>query len=174
MANQTGGSAAGNTSNKRKRGAGDQEGAPATKVQNTSANGDHDSNNFGLLLQGDGILSDDNTRTAQAALNAPGMNPSGYPDPGNTHGDTGLSFQFDDPSPTAMNIPQAPVAAPPATVSDATNQGQTKPQVGSAEWHQNRKDNHKEGMHCHTPTAVFLAKADNHSHSRASSSRSHQ
>ncbi|KAJ9603402.1 basic helix-loop-helix protein [Cladophialophora chaetospira] len=143
MANQPGGSAVGNTSNKRKRGLGDQEGGPA-KVQNTISNGDHDPNNYGLLLQGDGILPDDNTRTAQAALAAPGMNPSAYPEPGSNQGDASLSFAFDDGSPTlaSMSTAQA-LAGAGGNANNINNQG-NKPTVGSAEWHQLRKDNHKE------------------------------
>ena len=138
MANQPGGSAAGNTSNKRKRGFGDQEGGPA-KVQNTISNGDHDPNNYGLLLQGDGILPDDNTRTAQAALAAPGMNPSAYPEPGNNQGDASMAFAFDDGSPTLGGMSAA-------AGGNANNNQGTKPAVGSSEWHQVRKDNHKEGL----------------------------
>ena len=142
MANQPGGSAVGNTSNKRKRGLGDQEGGPA-KVQNTISNGDHD--NYGLLLQGDGILTDDNTRTAQAALAAPGMNPSAYPEPGNNQGDAGMAFAFDDGSPTLGSMGTAQGLAG-AGGNGNNNQG-NKPAVGSAEWHQLRKDNHKEGIY---------------------------
>ncbi len=141
MANQAGGPTVGNSSNKRKRGLGDQEGAPV-KIQNTISNGDHDPNNFGLLLQGDGILPDDNTRTAQAALAAPGMNPSAYPEPGNNQGDAGLSFAFDDGSASLGSLSTAQGLSG-VGANDSTP---GKPSVGSVQWHQLRKDNHKEGM----------------------------
>ena len=148
MANPTGGSAMGNT-NKRKRGLGDQDGAPA-KMQNTNTNGDVDSTNYALMLQSDGILSDENTRnaqTAQAALAAPGMN-TGYPDPA-AHGDTGLFSGFEDGSPTMASMSAAAAGAAGNANNNNNNQA-GKPNVGSAEWHQLRKDNHKEGKHCST------------------------
>ena len=143
MANQSGTTTGGNTSNKRKRGAGDQDGAPAAKVQITGTNGEHDPNNYGLLLQGDGMLSDDNTRTAQAALAAPGMNPSAYPEPAANPGDSSLAFAFDDGSPTVGNLAGSINNTSPAI----------KPTVGSTEWHQIRKDNHKEGKASRQPVA---------------------
>ena len=145
MANPTGGPS---TTNKRKRGAADQDGARESKMQNTNTNGDHDTTNYGLLLQGDGILADDNTRTAQAALAAPGMNPSAYPEPNPNQGDTGLSFNFDENSPTmaGMTTAQGLVDARGNPNSDNNEQGGNKPAVGSQEWHKLRKDNHKEGM----------------------------
>lgn len=149
MANPSGGPAVVNTSNKRKRGAADQDGAPANKIPNTNTNGEHDTTNYGLLLQGDSILADDNTRTAQAALAAPGMNPSAYPEPNASQGDTGLSFNFDDSSPTVGGMTGAPGMA------NNNNNDANKPAVGSAEWHQLRKNNHKEGKlhHVDSPTS---------------------
>ncbi|OCT50552.1 PENR2 protein [Cladophialophora carrionii] len=154
MANQTGAAATGSTSNKRKRAVGDQDGRDG-RMQISNTNGEHDPNNYGLLLQGDGMLSDENTRTAQAALAAPGMNPSTYPEPGHNQGDAGLPFTFEDSSATVgggMSTAQALVGAVananpnpnPSTNNNNTNEQASKPAVGSTEWHQLRKDNHKE------------------------------
>jgi hypothetical protein len=149
MANQTGAAVTGNTSNKRKRTVADQDGRdPRMQISNT--NGEHDHNNYGLLLQGDGILSDENTRTAQAALAAPGMNPSTYPEPGHNQDQTGLPFTFDDGSPVGVMRPSQAQALVGATANanannNNTNEQANKPAVGSSEWHQLRKDNHKEG-----------------------------
>ncbi|KIW70865.1 hypothetical protein, variant [Phialophora macrospora] len=149
MANQTGAAVTGSTSNKRKRTVADQDGRDP-RMQITNTNGEHDHNNYGLLLQGDGILTDENTRTAQAALAAPGMNPSTYPEPGHNQGDAGLPFTFDDGSPVGVMRPsqaQALVGAAANTNTNANNNNNeqaNKPAVGSSEWHQLRKDNHKE------------------------------
>ncbi|KIW97383.1 uncharacterized protein Z519_02775 [Cladophialophora bantiana CBS 173.52] len=143
MANQSVASTAGNTTNKRKRGVGDQDVGREAKMPNT--NGEHDATTFGLLLQSEGMLVDDNARTAQAALAAPGVNPSSYPEP--THpndGGAGLPFTFDDASPTVPAHPMSSAQAlADARGGNTTNNG-PKPAVGSAEWHQLRKDNHKE------------------------------
>lgn len=135
------------TTNKRKRGLGDQDGAPA-KVQNTNTNGDIDANTYGLMLQGDGVLSDENSRnaqTAQAALAAPGMN-TGYPDPG-AHGDTSLDFPGFDESGPSMGSMGATLGGAAGNSNSNNNNQSGKPTVGSSEWHQLRKDNHKEGKH---------------------------
>ncbi|KIX96778.1 uncharacterized protein Z520_07498 [Fonsecaea multimorphosa CBS 102226] len=139
MANQPATSTTGNTTNKRKRGLADGDVGRDAKMPNT--NGEHDATTFGLLLQSDGMLADDNARTAQAALAAPGMNPSTYPEPNPNDGGAGLPFTFDDGSPNAhgMSTAQALVDA-----RGGTNNNTAKPAVGSAEWHQLRKDNHKE------------------------------
>lgn len=80
---------------------------------------------------------DDSTRTAQAALATP-MQPSSYPEPSAYQGASGLQQGYDD---TAGN-------AAAQELYDAAGQRSgsgSKPQVGSEAWHQNRKDNHKEG-----------------------------
>ncbi|OAL30670.1 hypothetical protein AYO20_08632 [Fonsecaea nubica] len=140
MANQPVISATGNTTNKRKRGLADQDVGRETKVPIT--NGEHDAASFGLLLQSEGMLADDNARTAQAALAAPGMNSSAYPEPNPNDNSAGLPFTFDDGSPPVHGISsaQALVEARGGT----NNNNPPKPAVGSAEWHQLRKDNHKE------------------------------
>ncbi|KAK5367221.1 basic helix-loop-helix protein [Exophiala xenobiotica] len=145
-----------NSNNKRKRGPGDQGGGRESKAQNT--NGDHQ--DYAALLQGlEGVTgTDDSTRTAQAALAAP-MNQSAYPEPPSFDGAAALSSAFDENSPPAMSgmgnnmganmdnmgnnmgnnmggMAQSPM--------DARGNQNNKPAVGSAEWHQNRKDNHKE------------------------------
>ncbi|OAP61306.1 hypothetical protein AYL99_03507 [Fonsecaea erecta] len=140
MANQPVIAATGNANNKRKRGLADQDVGRDTKVPIT--NGEHDNTNYGLLLQGDGILADDNARTAQAALAAPGMNPSPYPEPNPDDTGAGLPFTFADGSPSVHGISSAQALAD-ARGGTNTNTP-SKPAVGSAEWHQLRKDNHKE------------------------------
>ena len=88
------------------------------------------------LLQGI-ETSDDNTRTAQAAL-AGTMENTGYPDNG-FDGAGGMSAGFGDNS---------------GSVGDTSGQvgyntpGQTpsKPTIGTPGWHQQRKESHKEGM----------------------------
>lgn len=142
MATQPGTSPTGPVNNKRKRGPGDQGAGREAKAQNINTNGDHDTTNYGLLLQGDAMLADDSTRTAQAALAAP-MNPSTYPEPSTFEGTPGMQATFDDNSPSAitgMGSAQALMEA-----RGGNNNGPPKPAVGTAEWHQQRKDNHKEG-----------------------------
>lgn len=135
-----------NANNKRKRGLGDQDGGRSAKAQNT--NGDHEAS-YAALLQGiDGpniSETDDSTRTAQAALAAP-MGQSTYPEPGSFDATAPLPSGFDDGSPSAnfASGPQALMDAR-ASVGSANNAG--KPPVGTAEWHQQRKDNHKEGKY---------------------------
>lgn len=125
--------------NKRKRGPADQGLGRDAKAQNT--NGDHEAS-YAALLQGIDASNipeaDDSTRTAQAALNQ-----SAYPEP-NFDASAGLSTGFDDGSapPNFSSGPQALIEAR-ATVGQGNNQKNSN--VGTAEWHQQRKDNHKEG-----------------------------
>lgn len=140
MANQASTSPTGNTGNKRKRGPGDQDVGRNAKAQNT--NGEHDHTNYSLLLQGDSILADDSTRTAQAALAAP-MSQSAYPEPNAFEGATGLPTTFDDNNASA--IPGMGSAQALMEARGANTNAAVKPAVGTAEWHQHRKDNHKEG-----------------------------
>jgi len=136
-------SSAGSSLNKRKRGPGDQDVGRNAKAQNT--NGDHDAN-YAALLQGiDASMSgpDDSTRTAQAALAAP-LGQSAYPEPTSFEGPPGLPPGFED------NTASGPGSIGPSAQAlyDARQgQGQAtnKPAVGTNEWHQLRKDNHKEG-----------------------------
>jgi len=79
---------------------------------------------------------DDSTRTAQAALATP-MQPSSYPEPSSYQGSAGMQQAYDD----------TPGSAAAQALYDAAGQRQgsgSKPQVGSDQWHQLRKDNHKE------------------------------
>ncbi|RVX71120.1 hypothetical protein B0A52_03486 [Exophiala mesophila] len=129
--------------NKRKRGAADQGAGREAKAPNT--NGGATEASYAALLQGieaSGIPeADDSTRTAQAALNQ-----SAYPEPGFEDA-TGLPAGFDDTG--ATQDFQASTQA----LSDARTSAQGnvagagaggKANVGTAEWHQQRKDNHKE------------------------------
>lgn len=80
---------------------------------------------------------DDSTRTAQAALATP-MQSSSYPEPSSYQGTPGMPQGYDD----------TPGSAAAQALYDAAGQRSgsgPKPQVGSEEWHQQRKDNHKEG-----------------------------
>jgi bHLH factor len=126
-----------NNTNKRKR-AGDQDVGRNAKLQNT--NGEHDA--YSALLQGldPTGAEDDSTRTAQAALAAP-MNQSAYPEhPTFVDGAAALSSAFDEGSPSAL-----PNLGSAQALIDARGNQSNKPAVGTAEWHQQRKDNHKEG-----------------------------
>lgn len=118
------------TGNKRKRGNEDM-GRPVKPA--------NDEIFSAALLQDLGAVSgDDNTRTAQAAL-AGTMNNT-YPDTG-FDGDNGMNSGFGDG--TSPNIGdtsgQAGYGTPGQTLG--------KPAVGTVQWHQQRKDNHKEGKY---------------------------
>ncbi|KAI1611941.1 hypothetical protein EDD36DRAFT_270153 [Exophiala viscosa] len=124
-----------NNNNKRKRGP-DQDAGRNAKIQNT--NGEQDA--YSALLQGldPTGAEDDSTRTAQAALAAP-MNQSAYPEPPAFDGAAALSSAFDESDSSALpNLGSAQ-----ALIDARGNQG-NKPAVGTQEWHQQRKDNHKE------------------------------
>jgi len=131
-----------NASNKRKRGLGDQDAGRNAKAQNT--NGDHEPN-YAALLQGslqgmDGLTgADDSTRTAQAALATP-LGQSAYPEPTSFDGAAGMTNAFDENSPSAMTGMGSAQALLEARGGNNSN----KPAVGTQEWHQQRKDNHKE------------------------------
>ncbi|KIW20674.1 hypothetical protein PV08_01251 [Exophiala spinifera] len=134
--------------NKRKRLPGDQGLGRDAKAQNT--NGDHQ--DYAALLQGLDAVSgaDDSTRTAQAALAAP-MNSSAYPEPPSFEGAAALSSAFDENSPPAMptmgnmnNMGNNIGGLPHNNIHGGRGSQSEKPAVGSAEWHQQRKDNHKE------------------------------
>ncbi|EXJ83736.1 hypothetical protein A1O1_07362 [Capronia coronata CBS 617.96] len=139
-----------NNNNKRKRGPGDQDVGRNAKAPNT--NGDHDPDNYVALLQGIDDIggSDDSTRTAQAALAAP-MEQSSYPEPHPYDGATGMPTGFEDANqgslagmPTGQGMqPTQGMASAQQALLDARG-GAQKPAVGTAEWHQQRKDNHKE------------------------------
>jgi len=125
-----------NPNNKRKRGPADQDVGRNVRPQNT--NGEHEA--YTALLQGlDGLPeADDSTRTAQAALAAP-MNQSAYPEPNSFDGVTGMGATYDGNSPSGLaGMPTA------QAVLEARGGQPVKPPVGTAEWHQQRKDNHKE------------------------------
>lgn len=122
--------------NKRKRGTADQDVGRNVKPQST--NGEHET--YAALLQGlEGLPgADDSTRTAQAALAAP-MNQSAYPEPNSFDGGA-MNATFDGNSPTGLSGMGTAQA-----VLEARGGNQNKLPVGSTEWHQQRKDNHKEG-----------------------------
>jgi transcriptional regulator CBF1 len=131
--------------NKRKRESNDVMDGSRRKSQNTNGDtgNDNDDELSLQLLQGIGQEAlregdDANTRTAQAALNAPM--------PQNTYPPHGLSSFDDGPNspPTGFNaIP--PTAQALMDARQATTTNHNKPAVGSQQWHQQRKDNHKEG-----------------------------
>jgi len=137
------------TSNKRKRGPSDQDGGRNVKAPNTNGDGVlGDASGFTAvhqMLQGidhNGVTSgDDSTRTAQAALATP-MQPSSYPEPGSFDGHGhGMGGAYDDGS-------QSSAQGGPGSTQQAlydARQNANKPAVGTAQWHQQRKDNHKEG-----------------------------
>ena len=127
------------------------------KSQNTNGDpgNDNDDELSLQLLQGIGQEAlregdEANTRTAQAALNAP-MPQNTYPPPENSFDSAagmahGLSSFDDGPNspPTGFNaIPPTAQALMDARQASSTNHN--KPAVGSQQWHQQRKDNHKEG-----------------------------
>jgi hypothetical protein len=143
--------------NKRKRESNDVMDGSRRKSQNTNGDtgNDNDDELSLQLLQGIGQEAlregdDANTRTAQAALNAP-MPQNTYPPPENSFdGATGMPHglsSFDDGSnspPTGFNA-ITPTAQALMDARQATTTNHNKPAVGSQQWHQQRKDNHKEG-----------------------------
>ena len=130
------------TSNKRKRGPGDQDGGRNTKAVNTNGNNAMSDPSYAPvdLIQGLGhhamIGVDDSSRTAQAALATP-LQDSGYPEPGNFEGLAGTGSSLDDIN-SGQNMDST-------TGMFDTPQSGNKPTVGSDEWHNQRKNNHKEG-----------------------------
>ena len=158
------------SNNKRKREGSDVLDAPRSrKSQNT--NGDvRDDNEAELqlhLLQG---LSqealqeegDAHTRTNHSALNTP-MPQNTYPPPENSYDSAaGLPHgmtTFDDsssPPQTGFNA-IAPTAQALMVARGETTTNHNKPAVGTQQWHQQRKDNHKEGKaHTTLVTATGL------------------
>lgn len=140
-------------SNKRKRDGSEQDDNPRTGRQST--NGDsssgHSSDQIRQHLlqaigQSNGVQEDDNARTAQAAL-ASSMPAATYPPPDASF-DTpthGLPFADD-----ANQSPPSGMMGPTAHALYAAREQSTpthgsKPAVGTPQWHQQRKDNHKEG-----------------------------
>jgi hypothetical protein len=83
--------------------------------------------------------ADDSTRTAQAALATP-MQASTYPEPSSYQGTQGMQQGMQ------QGYDDTPAGSGAAQFMESHGQGSVnKPQVGSAEWHKQRKDNHKEG-----------------------------
>ena len=120
------------STNKRKRGNEDLD-RKAIR-QNSEQN-----NDYASLLQGlDATGNEESTRTAQAAL-AGTMGDQPYPDPG--FDTSGMSASFNDGAATGMGAPQNT----PGIYGTPTQAG-NKPGVGTPEWHESRKANHKEGM----------------------------
>ena len=89
-----------------------------------------------LLQATDTVANDQNTQTAQAAL-AETMDNGRYPDTG-FDGGSGMNAAFSDNSHDAGDTSGHGYHTP----------GQTPPkaQVGTPQWHTQRKENHKEGM----------------------------
>ena len=104
------------------------------------------------MLQGlgqSGLPDDDNTRTAQAALATPTQN-TGYPNPDNSFDSPaslphGMSFEDGNESTGAWDRMVNPMGSTADALMAAREATSTKPTVGTPQWHQQRKDNHKEG-----------------------------
>lgn len=128
-------------SNKRKRGVGDHDNGRSVKSQNTSVQDNSSGEpNYAALLQGmqsEMPGHDSNAQTAQAAL-ASSMPHSSYPDSFDT---SSQLASYDDATSNGAGMSNSPTAQ---ALYDARMQTQ-KPAVGSTAWHQQRKDNHKEG-----------------------------
>ena len=78
---------------------------------------------------------DDSSRTAQAALATP-VQPNAYPEPGSFDDMPGSGGSFEDGTPANQG-----------QIYHTPGQSVGKPAVGTDEWHQQRKNNHKEGMY---------------------------
>jgi hypothetical protein len=144
--------------NKRKRESSDAlDGSRLRKSQNTNgdASNDNDEELQLHLLQGlsqEALQEEDdaNARTSHAAMNA-SLQHNTYPPPENSFDSAtgmphGLS-SFDDVSnspPTGFNA-ITPTAQALMAARGETTTNHNKPAVGTQQWHQQRKDNHKEG-----------------------------
>lgn len=129
-------------SNKRKRGLNDHDNNRNVKQQNASLQDTSSEPNYAALLQSvqDPMQGHDaNAQTAQAALNT-SLPHSQYPHPDPF--DSSQLTSFDDAAVNSAAMANSPTAQ---ALYDARMQTQ-KPAVGSTQWHQQRKDNHKEGM----------------------------
>ena len=139
------------TNNKRKRGPGDQDGRiskTATTTANTNGDTTSDQTFANVhMLQGIEQHSlaggDEQKLTAQAALATP-MQQSGYPEPPATYESTpGMVDSF-----VADGTPNGPhLGAADLYGEEHGNKSGQKPSVGTAEWHDQRKANHKEGKY---------------------------
>ncbi|KKY19185.1 putative hlh dna binding protein [Phaeomoniella chlamydospora] len=139
-------------SNKRKREDNDQD--DGGRGVRSHANGDstpvHNQEQIQQQLlqaigQSNGVQDDDTARTAQAALATP-MATSSYPAPDHSY----------DPSTHGLSYGDDPNQSPPAGLIGSTAHAlyaareasspliTSKPAVGTPQWHQQRKDNHKE------------------------------
>jgi hypothetical protein len=142
--------------NKRKRESSDLlDGSRLRKSPNT--NGDAvEMNDEELqlhLLQGlsqEALQEEDDARTNHAVLGSP-MQQNTYPPPENSYDSgTGLPLgltTFDDSShspPTGFSA-ITPTAQAVMAAREANTTNHNKPAVGTQQWHQQRKDNHKEG-----------------------------
>ena len=96
------------------------------------------------INQANGVTSDDSARTAQAALATP-MATHTYPEPYDPQAHV-LPPYGDDPShsPSGGLIGSTPYSLHTGREA-STPLNQPKPAVGTPQWHQQRKDNHKEG-----------------------------
>lgn len=132
-------------SNKRKRGESEQDGR---NMKSPATNGDSAVTDamYASLLQGitDSVPPQDETsRTAQAALQQ--QQQSAYPEP-NAFDHAAMQGGFEDPTAhMQQHAPQHQMSPGGIGILDARQNQQGKPQVGSPAWHQQRKDNHKEG-----------------------------
>jgi hypothetical protein len=155
--------------NKRKREGSDAlDGSRSRKSQNT--NGDvRDDNDDELqlhLLQGlsqEALQEEDDAhaRTNHAALNTP-MPQNTYPPPENSYDSaTGLphglpSFDDSSNSPSTGFNAITPTAQALMAARGETTTNHNKPAVGTQQWHQQRKDNHKEGKGQNSPVRRWL------------------
>jgi len=132
-------------SNKRKRNSSEQDLGRNMKLPHTNGDSSAQDHMYVSLLQGITDNQDDPTRTAQAALQQQAQ--PQYPEP-NVFDHAGVSGGYDDHSVGLSQAgPQHAGFGGPGTQSIIDNRAasQNKPAVGSQAWHQQRKDNHKEG-----------------------------
>ena len=94
-------------------------------------------------------LTDDNTLTAKAALAAHAPHSKYAPDQFGGPGHLGQELQFTEAIDSGLtdSVQTSTAAAVYAAREAAHNLNNTKPVVGSPEWHAIRKNNHKEGKH---------------------------
>lgn len=129
--------------NKRKRGQNEPDSGRAMKPPATNGDAAADAMYVSLLQ---GITDtpihqqDDPSRTAQAALQ---QQQSAYPEPNVFVDHGGNHGGFEDTS--YHKVAQQPMQAMGQSTFDARASTPNKPGVGTKEWHQQRKDSHKEG-----------------------------
>ena len=139
-----------NSNNKRKRGQNEPDSGRGMKPPATNGDAAADAM-YVSLLQGitDTPMQqqDDPSRTAQAALQ---QQQSSYPEP-NVFDHANSHATFEELS-HLNKVPQHHMQSMGQTTFEARQSTPNKPGVGTKEWHQARKDSHKEGEYsvlCH-------------------------